>query len=554
MSRMAHWLWGIVWLLLALPAQAAERVALVIGNGGYLSEARLPNARDDARAVGRKLASLGFAVSEAYDLKLGDMLTTLQRFGAAAAGAEVAVVYFSGHGVEQDNRNWLLPVDARLQSSADVEAEAVSLNALVAQAQKAKRLRLVLVDACRNNPLRNRMVQTQGATRSVDRGLKREEPASATYIAFAAKEGTVAQDGKPGQPGPFAAALLEHLGADLPLVQMFGYVSDQVKQATRTQEPWLYFSPSKQLEYLLPRGGQVAAVPPPPPRPAPGPATPAVGTYTAPPGRVPGSTFRDCPECPEMVTIPAGSFTMGVPAGEEEREGVPDDFKGRSVPQHRVTIREFALGKLEVTRGQFAAFANATGHSTGDKCFTYESGKWEDRSGRNWRSPGFAQTDRDPVVCVNWDDAKAYVAWLARQTGKTYRLASEAEWEYAARAGTSSARHWGDAIGSGNANCDGCGSQWDNKQTAPTGSFRANAFGLHDMLGNAWEWTEDCWNGTYAGAPTDGSAWTGGECGRRVLRGGSWVSLPRLVRAGFRNGGGTALRLSNDGFRVARTD
>ena len=164
-------------------------------------------------------------------------------------------------------------------------------------------------------------------------------------------------------------------------------------------------------------------------------------------------------------------------------------------------------------------------YGKGNACRTYEGGEWKERSGRSWRNPGFSQTDGHPVVCVNWTDAKVYVGWLSGKTGEGYRLLSESEWEYVARAGTGTARYWwGDEIGRNRANCDGCGSRWDNRQTAPVGSFSANGFGLYDVHGNVWEWVEDCRNESYAGAPTDGSAWESGDCSRRVLRGGSWGS------------------------------
>ncbi len=250
----------------------------------------------------------------------------------------------------------------------------------------------------------------------------------------------------------------------------------------------------------------------------------------------PGKEFHDCPECPEMVVVPAGSFTMGSPASEKGR----DRDEG---PQRRVTIAEsFAVGKYEVTRGEFGKFVEATGHAMRNSC---------------WDNPGFRQTDRDPVVCVNWKDAQAYVRWLSEKTGQRYRLLTEAEWEYAARAGTWSRYHWGDSIGQGRANCHDCGSRWGNKQTAPVGSFSANGFGLHDMHGNVWEWVEDCWHGDYAGAPSDGSAWTsGGDCsrrGRRVLRGGSWFNSPGYLRSAIRIKNGAGDRDDDIGFRVART-
>ena len=262
-----------------------------------------------------------------------------------------------------------------------------------------------------------------------------------------------------------------------------------------------------------------------------------------------GDVFRDCADCPEMVVVPSGSFMMGSPPSEEGR----DDDEG---PVHRVSIpSSFAVGVYEVTRGEFGRFVSSTGRSMGNKCWTVKDGEWEERSGRSWLSPGFSQTDLHPAVCVSWDDARAYVAWLSRETGEAYRLLSESEWEYVARAGTRTRYHWGDAIGRNLANCGGglCGSRWDGKSTSPVGSFGANGFGLHDVHGNVVEWVEDCWNDSYAGAPRDGSAWKGGNCSRHVLRGGSWVINPRDLRAASRSGVGTGDRSDDVGFRVART-
>ena len=247
-----------------------------------------------------------------------------------------------------------------------------------------------------------------------------------------------------------------------------------------------------------------------------------------------GSAFRDCPECPEMVVVPAGSFRMELP------------------PLRRVTISEpFAVGKYEVTRGEFASFVSATGYDTGSGCRT-RNGYWRRRS--DWRSPDFSQTDQDPAVCMSWHHAQAYVAWLSEKTGKGYRLLSESEWEYAARAGTVTRYSWGDEIGRNRANCDGCGSRWDDRQTAPVGSFAANDFGLHDMHGNVWEWVADCWRGDgFTGPPSSGSVWEVGDCNRRILRGGSWDNRPWLLGSANRYWYLTGNRSSGLGFRVART-
>ena len=260
-----------------------------------------------------------------------------------------------------------------------------------------------------------------------------------------------------------------------------------------------------------------------------------------------GDVFRDCADCPAMVVVPSGSFMMGSPLSEEGR------YDGEG-PVHRVSIPSaFAVGVCEVTRGEFGRFVSSTGRSMGNECWTYEDDEWEERSGRSWLSPGFSQTDSHPAVCVSRDDARAYVDWLSRETGEAYRLLSEAEWEYVARAGTRTRYHWGDAIGRNLANCRDCGSRWDFKGTSPAGVFGANSFGLHDVHGNVYEWVEDCWNAGYVGAPRDGSAWKGGDCFDHVLRGGSWLSYPRLLRVANRDRSLTGVRYGNVGFRVART-
>ena len=228
---------------------------------------------------------------------------------------------------------------------------------------------------------------------------------------------------------------------------------------------------------------------------------------------------------PEMAVIPGGSFQMGCVSGL--------DCQGDEKPVREVRVASFELSTYEVTFEEYDRFVAATDRgSPGDQ-------GW----GRG----------RRPVINVSWDDAVACTEWLAAQTGESYRLPSEAEWEYAARAGSARKYGWGNEIGRNRANCDGYGSQWDDKATAPVGSFSPDAFGLHDMHGNLWEWVQDCWNGSYQGAPPDGSAWSSGDCERRVLRGGSWNNQPENLRAANRNRNTTGKRNNNNGFRVART-
>jgi formylglycine-generating enzyme required for sulfatase activity len=283
-----------------------------------------------------------------------------------------------------------------------------------------------------------------------------------------------------------------------------------------------------------------------------------------------GNVLTDCAECPEMVVVPAGRFTMGVAADEEDREMLGSTFRGRSEPRHVVEVKRFLAGRHEVTRGQYRAFTAATGRAT-EGCFVWLRDQFEKSSTRDWQNAGYHQDDSHPVVCVSWDDATAYTRWLSGRTGKPYRLLSEAEWEYAARAGSETTRFWGDDAHASCAYANGADistlarvpgtSEWpiancNDRQayTAPVGSYRPNAFGLYDMLGNVWEWTQDCWYPDYAGAPTDGRAWLSGECARRVVRGGSWEDGPAGLRAAYRVGSPASVRVYIRGFRVARDD
>jgi formylglycine-generating enzyme required for sulfatase activity len=255
-------------------------------------------------------------------------------------------------------------------------------------------------------------------------------------------------------------------------------------------------------------------------------AAEAVPKVDADPATLPDlAVFRDIDQswCPEMVVLPAGTFMMG--SAESDEEGFSDER-----PQHRVTIgAHFAVGRYPVTFEEYGRFAEATGAEK------HEDEGW----GRG----------RRPVINVSWEDAKAYVEWLSGETGEAYRLLSEAEWEYACRAGTETRYCFGDTITAKQANFDG-----KVGKTTEVGSYPANPWGLYDMHGNVWEWVEDVWHDDYNGAPDDGRAWTErGDQGRRVVRGGSWFSAPRNARSAIRNGYGIVNRVIYTGFRVART-
>jgi len=249
----------------------------------------------------------------------------------------------------------------------------------------------------------------------------------------------------------------------------------------------------------------------------------------------PGDSFKDCPDCPEMVVVPAGSFMMGSRAGEASRSNVEG-------PQRKVTIaKPFAVGKFEVTFAEWDACVTAGGCKH----------KPEDQ--------GWGRGKR-PAIYVSWDDVtKEFLPWLSRKSGKSYRLLTEAEWEYAARAGTTTPFSTGGTITTDQANFNGnytyggSAKGEDRKKTVEVGSFKPNGFGLHDMHGNVWEWVEDCYKDSYAGALTDGSAVTSSGCTQRVHRGGSWINDPWGLRSAFRDKYAPGPRSDLIGFRLART-
>jgi formylglycine-generating enzyme required for sulfatase activity len=277
--------------------------------------------------------------------------------------------------------------------------------------------------------------------------------------------------------------------------------------------------------------------------------------------------FRDCANCPAMVKIPAGKFRMGFEGGEEGRpEG----------PVREVAIAHaFAIGKFEVTQEDFAAFVRETQHDMRSGCQVWR-GEWTNPPDADWTNPGYGRVpfNDEPVTCVSWKDAQAYVGWLARRTGRKYRLPTEAEWEYVARAGTTGDYFWQAAAADQTSSDPAC--QFANVydasgarasafnwapfdcddgfgQAAPVGSFKPNAFGVHDIIGNVWEWTADCYQAPYPAAPVDGSAvQAAGTCEKRVARGGSWITRPSRQRASFRGRDPETALYSFFGFRVAR--
>ena len=545
MARGERW-WAAVGAVLVLvgptvtaaeQSPAQRRVALVIGNAAYEARgASLTNPLRDANGMAAVLRDLDFSVVQEMDATKAEMERAANTFVDSVRSGDVAVFYYSGHGMELDGTNYLAPVEFSAAWD-EVDARHGSLNVNWVQEKMAAAgaaVRIVILDACRDNPFES--------TRTFTRGGLAGMSASGGLVAYAARAGEVADDDPGAENGLYTKHLLAALREPgLRVRDLFTRVRDAVSgESNGVQVPAMY---DELVGDFVFRPGPI--IDPDPPSPPP-----------------PVRWFRDCPSCPEMVTIPAGTFMMG--SGPEDDEADADEK-----PRHRVEVGRFALGRYEVAREEYAAFVTATGHDSGDGCFEWTGSAWSSNAEMSWRGPGFAQGDDHPVVCVSWHDAQAYTAWLRQETGASYRLPSEAEWEYAARAGTTTRRYWGDSSSAQCHHANGADaaakrvySNWTtvscddgSAHTAAAGSYEANAFRLFDMLGNVWEWTEDCWHDRYSrGVPTDGSAWTrGGDCSRRVLRGGSWSGIPQTLRSADRSGGTAGGRSNLVGFRVART-
>ncbi len=566
-------------------ALAKKRVALVIGNGAYTNAPPLENPKNDAEDMAAALKALGFTVILGLDLDRRGMDSKILEFESALHGADAGVFHYSGHGLQVAGVNYLVPVDASLESAAALRIEAVRLDFVQETMEREAKTNILFLDACRNNPLSRNLARALG-TRSADigQGLAPTEAGLGTLISFSTQPGNVALDGK-GRNSPFSGPLARAIltpGKDL-----FWILIDVRKEVLAVtggkQVTWdhsalsapFYFQPGapqpakaqspevvalkerlarleaelqkkQQPEAPKPAKPQVAVVAPPKPvvsEDACDGLLVSVGQSSARPCIKPGSgeSFMDCPDCPEMVIAPSGSFTMGSPPDEPERES---GNAGTESPQHKVTIpKPFAVGKFAVTLAEWDACADDNG------C-----------GGNKPSDHGWGRGDR-PVINVNWHEAKDYIDWLSKKTGKEYRLLSEAEREYVTRAGTATPFWWGRSITPALANYkgsaeayEGGGSKGEDRwNTLPVKSFKTNPWGLYQVHGNVSEWVEDCYHNNYTGAPTDGSAWTAGECKFRVHRGGSWYVVPQALRSACRSYSSPGYRFLDIGFRVART-
>lgn len=511
-------------------------MALVVGNGAY-GFSPLANPVNDARLMERSLRETGFDVTAVTDVGRREMKSAIADFGERLrrSGPDtVALFYFAGHGVQIDGRNFLIPTDAEVNSAADVEY--VSIDAqwvldLIGESRAG--LSVIILDACRNNPFRS-------ISRSARQGLARMDAPRGSMLAFSTGPGEVALDGE-GSNSPYTQALAtEMLKPGLKIEEMFKNVRRSVLSSTRDQQvPWetssltgdFFFSggasdaPSTQVIYT------------------PAPAADSVGA---------GEVFTDCPDCPEMVAIPSGTFSMGQAGG---------DYGNGSVV---VNVDGFAMATREVTIGEFRQFMRESGHVWEGGCWHWWL-VWGHDNDRTWETPGYATEDSHPVVCNRYSDSVAYAQWLSRKTGKRYRLPSEAEWEYAAGAGNGAAP-WGtnpdlacvDAnIHDRSGTKDGipttaAGCEDGYTYMAPAGTYGPNAFGLYDMIGNAAEFVADCFNGSHQGRPTNATARTTGDCNTRIYKGSHMLNWKHSFLPQFRQAGVGEWPNIYGGFRVAR--
>jgi formylglycine-generating enzyme required for sulfatase activity len=568
--------WLCLLLLSVIPTssawseQRAARSALVIGNAAYPDVATpLSTTIADARALADELRRSGFEVDLKMNLGKSDMQSTIDTFTSKIRSGMSVLFYFSGFGVQVDRQNYLVPVNADPWNAATVKKDGISVDTVISEIhRKGARVKILILDAGRRNPFENRF-------RERPEGLASVNAPENTLAMLSAVPGKLIAD-RSGTNSVFVGELIKEIRASnvpgAPSVtaeDVFNHLKVGIYRASNNEQiPWVASSLVEEFYF----GTQTPG--PKPDRPVtPPPVTESTTirdnaplSYQNEVALTEKDQFRECAGCPEMVVAPEGEYMMG------SREDEPDGTSSER-PQHRVKISQrFAVGKLKVTRDEFEKFVNETGYSTGDKCFTLEDNKPEERTGRSFRSPGFEQEGKHPVVCINWDDAKAYVAWLSKKTGKLYRLLSESEWEYVARAGTKTPFWWGSSISTDQANYDGSstygsGSRGQYRQkTVPAEMFKPNPWGLYQVHGNAFEWVEDCWNETYQYAPSDDGIrmagnWPGrtdsdyraGGCSRHVRRAGAWNFAAKMLRSAYRDSRPALTRASNLGMRVART-
>jgi formylglycine-generating enzyme required for sulfatase activity len=519
--------------LSASSQQRPARVALIIGNASYPdSSTPLSTTLRDARTLADEFRSTEFDVDLKENVGREEMRAAINAFTGKIRDGMTALFYFNGFGIQVARQTYLIPVNAQIWTEADVRRDGISIEAVLSEMhRRGAKVKIVILDAARRNPFERRF-------RTTAAGLAPLDAPEGTLAMFSAAPGKVINESG-GANSLFVSELIKEMHVpNLTAEEVFNRARIGVSRASNNEQvPWVasslidvfYFgnrptsiakpapkpTPPPPATTTPPKPTPVGKPPQPaPPRPAPPPDAPK------PVSNKPGETFRDCDGCVEMVVVPAGSFSMGSSSQFEN-------------PIHNVRIgKAFAIAKHEVTFEEW------------DRCVD-EGGCKHRPDDRDWGR------EKRPVINVTWTDAKEFAAWMSQKTGHTYRLPSEAEWEYAARGGVNTPYWWGRDIGTKQANCRDC--KVDNTlQTLPVGSFKANPFGLHDTAGNAAEWVEDCWNDDYRGAPNNGKAWETGQCRLRVLRGGAFDSQARYLRSQSRFRYDSDVRFSANGFRIVR--
>ena len=605
----------------ALPAHTDEgrKLALVIANSRYQAIGSLKNPLADAQAVAVRLKQAGFELLRPVhrddvqaDLSLAEMLQADEDLHNKAMGAQMVLLYYAGHGMQIDNESYLVPVDLpgiqqqRLQSAAGMDLlkrNLVGLDKLITGLDQQAQVAIAVFDACREIPELEKPSRAVFGNVSPFRGLARPKSEGRhRLLAYSASVGELAKDGQGDEHSPYTQAWLNEFDrhTDKDINAFFIDVSAQMTN-DKGQHPEVVISGIHSATYYL---AQAPETTPPPvvPKPAqPDPLTVELSVWDSvknsdnpadfeeylrqyPQGRfavlaknkikhlqqiarvnpadIPSTSPKPNTNLADfgidMVRIPAGEFSMG--SDDSDKEAFDNEK-----PKHKVTVRAFNLAKYEVTRGQYAAFVKDTGRPSGPSCWSYKNGSWVDQSGADWRKPGFAQDDKHPAVCISLTDALAYIEWLNDKTGQVFRLPTEAEWEYAARAGTTTTRYWGDNPD------DACEyanvadqtakqtfSSWTIHNctdgyayTAPVGSFKPNDFHLYDMLGNAWEWTCSAYQDKYSGDEKKCLS-NNDATDRRAVRGGSWFNEPRDLRSADRDWLGPTRRDFDYGFRLAQ--
>ena len=634
-------------VLFILPVQA-KRIALVMGNANYTSVSKLQKAGNDATAMARELKAAGFTVQLHKDLNYRGMVRAVEAFTNNITGGDEVVVFFAGHGVQIRNGSYLLPTDIEANSESEVEKTAYELLALTDKISEAKpAFSLVMVDACRDNPLKSK-----GRNIGNARGLSAIEPPKGQMVVYSASRGQQAldrlSDKDPNPNGVFTREFITQMQKPgVRIEDIMRSVQDSVetlaKSVSHEQRPAVYNEARGNFYFFRPISVQALLTPPSKPDssafelamwdgvknattvaevqaylnrfpngffselararivalggvkletvPAGGqsgsseqqlnaankPASPETikdstaavtnnsaslatsqnsSSQTSPPqiSNLPnsGSIIKDCENCPEMVVIPVGSFEMGSKAD------------AKSIPVHKVNVSSFLMGKTEVTRGQWKAIMGNYPLKPNKvdtiNCAGYVDGKYV---GKDLVT---INTDQCPAQRITFDAAVEFVSRLSEKTGKKYRLPSEAEWEYAARAGSKTEWSFGDdknqiseyAWYKNNTDSENKFSSSNKAQLV--GTKRPNAFGLFDMHGNVMEWTQDCYIRNYVNAPSDGSAWTSvgpvegfsHSCNQRALRGGHFSAADINVTSAWREWFLTTLSISEIGLRVVR--